>query len=380
MQSDRLSILFAGGGTGGHLFPAIAIADEIRKMIPAASIAFVGTKGKIEARVVPAQGYSFYPVWISGFRRKLTVENIMFPLKVVVALVQSFFLIKKLKPNVVVGTGGYVSGPVLYVASLLGVPTLVQEQNSYPGVTTRILSSRVDEVHISFERSRTHLKPSDNVKLTGNPTRDMVGKISREEGATYFGLDPAKKTVLVFGGSLGASSINTAMLVTSSDLASSDVQIIWQVGGADLAGVKTQIEQGHQQERIKVYDFIEKMEYAYAAADLAVCRSGATTVAELARAGVPSVLIPYPFAAADHQTENARAMVDSGASMMIRDTELKNNLLATIKTLLHDGTRLKKMSESARGLSKPNAASAIARAAMTLAKNYYDRTREGLQI
>ncbi len=380
MQSDRLSILFAGGGTGGHLFPAIAIADEITKLNPTAAIAFVGTKGKIEARVVPDKGYRFYAIWISGFRRTLTAENILFPLKVVVALVQSFFLIKKVKPNVVVGTGGYVSGPVLYVASLLGVPTLVQEQNSYPGVTTRLLSSRVDEVHISFERSRKHLKRTDNVKLTGNPTRDAVGKISREEGARHFDLDPSKKTVLVFGGSLGASLINTAMLEAGTALASSNVQIIWQTGSDDLDGVKKQIKQGHQQERIKVYAFIEKMEYAYAACDLAVCRAGATTVAELARAGVPSILVPYPFAAADHQTENARAMVDSGASVMIRDNELKGDLLTSIKALLQDGTKLKKMSESAHGLSKPDAASTIAQAVMTLAKNYHDRTGKGLQI
>lgn len=380
MQPDRLSILFAGGGTGGHLFPAIAIADEIRKMNPTASIAFVGTRGKIEARVVPDKGYRFYAIWISGFRRKLTAENILFPLKVVVAMVQSFFLIRKVKPSVVIGTGGYVCGPVLYVASVLGVPTLVQEQNSYPGVTTRLLSSRVDEVHISFERSRRHLKRTDNVKLTGNPTRDMVGRISREEGARYFDLDPARRTVLVFGGSLGASSINAAMMEAGSGLTSSDVQIIWQAGSADHAEVKKQIERRHQQERIKVYAFIEKMEYAYATCDLAVCRAGATTVAELERAGVPSILVPYPFASADHQTENARAMVDGGASVMIRDTELKSNLLTTIKVLLEDGTKLKKMSESAYKLSKPNAAGTIAWAAMTLAKNYYDRTGKGIQI
>ena len=378
MQADRLSILFAGGGTGGHLFPAIAIADEIRKLYPTASIGFVGTKGKIEARVVPAHGYDFHPIWISGFRRRLSAENILFPLKLVVAAVQSFLLIKKINPGVVVGTGGYVSGPVLYVASLLGVPTLVQEQNSYPGVTTRALSSRVDEVHISFESSRKHLKGSKNIKLSGNPTRDSVGKISRADGARYFGLDPAKSTVLVFGGSLGASSINAAMVDVS--LALSDVQIIWQVGSGDVDRVRNEIERRRQQERIRVHAFIDKMEYAYAACDIAVCRAGATTVAELARAGVPSILVPYPFAAADHQTENARAMVDGGASVMFRDSELTDKLAATLQTLIQDETRLKQMSGSARKLSKPNAASTIAHAALTLAKNYYDRTGKGFQI
>jgi UDP-N-acetylglucosamine--N-acetylmuramyl-(pentapeptide) pyrophosphoryl-undecaprenol N-acetylglucosamine transferase len=372
--------LFAGGGTGGHLFPAIAIADEIRKLRPAVEIDFVGTRGKIEARVVPNRGYPFHTIWISGFRRKLTPANILFPVKVVVALVQSFFLIRKLHPDVVVGTGGYVCGPVVFVASLLGIPTLVQEQNSYPGVTTRLLSSRVNEVHISFESSRRHLKCVDNVRLSGNPTRSAIGGVSREAGAKLFGLDPKLSTLLVFGGSLGASSINMALMRICSDLAGSGIQIIWQVGPDDFERIRQQIEREGKQKYIKIHKFIEQMEHAYAACDLAVCRAGATTVAELARAGVPAVLVPYPFAAADHQTENARAMVDVGASVILRDHELGSGLLRVVQGLLNDSAKRKQMSDRALTMSKPDAAVTLAQAVLNLAKSEHAGTGKSLQI
>lgn len=372
MQPRKCSILFAGGGTGGHLFPALAIADEIKRIRPDAHITFVGTRDKIEARVVPTRGYAFASMWISGFRRGRTLENILFPVKLVVSLAQSFLLIKKLKPNVVVGTGGYVCGPVVFVASMIGVPTLLQEQNSYPGVTTRLLSSRVDEVHVSFESSAQHLSTKTRIRVTGNPTRSAIGTISRVEGAKFFGLDMGRKTILVFGGSLGASSINQAVVQILPALCTRGLQVLWQTGEKDYEQVQAAVEHAVPVTGtvVKVYKFINEMEFAYAAADLAVCRAGATTVAELTRAGMPAVLVPYPYAAADHQTDNARALADNGAAIIILDSQLQERLLSTVTELLADISRLNAMAEKARALGKPNAAVALAEAVINLAKRY----------
>ena len=368
-------MIITGGGTGGHLFPAIAIAEEIRKNAPTAEITFVGTQHKIEARVVPQHGFKFETIWVSGFRRKFTIENIMFPVKFVVSIVQSFLLMRRLRPNVVVGTGGYVCGPPLFVASVLGIPTLIQEQNSYPGMTTRLLSSRVSEVHLSFRSSQQYLKRFENVHVSGNPTREDVGRISRTEGAAYFGVSPVKRTLLVFGGSLGASSINNAVLKVLDRIIANDIQLVWQTGGIDYGRIKAQTDRIIESSRgtIRLYEFIEKIEHAYAVCDLAVCRAGATTVAELGKAGVASVLVPYPHAAADHQTENARAMVEAGAAVMIGDAELDDKLWITIEALLADPTQLQAIRAKAAGMGNPDAASILARAVLNLASAKHGR-------
>lgn len=361
-----MRVVFAGGGTGGHLFPALAIADEIKRQVPNAEITFIGTKEKIEARIVPQRGYGFVPIWISGFRRKMALSNLLFPLKVVTAMVQSFFLMKKLKPDVVVGTGGYVCGPPLYAAAVLGIPTLIQEQNSYPGVTTRRLAARVNEVHLTFDSSKRFLARLDNVSVSGNPTSAKLGTISREDGARFFSLDSKRKTVLVFGGSLGATSLNTAVERILPTLMLLNMQVIWQTGAHDFQNVSSTLRE-EWRASIIVRKFIEQMEFAYAAADFAVCRAGATTLAELTRVGLPAVLVPYPFAAADHQTENARAMVEENAAVMIPDNELEEKLLGVIRALNADSARLTQMAENAKRLGKPNAAATIARAVVQLA-------------
>ncbi|MFN0157758.1 MAG: undecaprenyldiphospho-muramoylpentapeptide beta-N-acetylglucosaminyltransferase [Bacteroidota bacterium] len=365
MQSKRFRILFAGGGTGGHLFPGIAIADEIKKIRPDAEITFVGTRNKIEARVVPQRGYAFAPIWISGFRRRLSADNLLFPLKTIVALMQSFILILKIRPAVVVGTGGYVCGPVIFAASLLGIPTLIQEQNSYPGVTTRLLAGWATEVHVTFESSLRYLKRTDNVKVTGNPTRATLGTVTRLESAKFFNVDPQKPTLLVFGGSLGARSINDAILAIVDKVAGDHVQMIWQTGESDFDRVKQRLGDGYPD--VRLYKFIDQMQHAYAVCDLIVSRAGATSVAEIARAGVPSILVPYPHAAADHQTENARAMVEFGASVMIKDDELATRLPGTIQELLGNPERRNGMAEKAKAMGKPGAAPALAQAVITLA-------------
>jgi UDP-N-acetylglucosamine--N-acetylmuramyl-(pentapeptide) pyrophosphoryl-undecaprenol N-acetylglucosamine transferase len=384
VQSEKLKILFASGGTGGHLFPAIAVADEIRQMRPDAEITFVGTRDKIEARVVPTHGYRFEPITISGFKRKLGMETFRFPVKVLAALVQSVGLIRRLRPNVVVGTGGYVCGPVVLAATFIGVPALLHEQNSYPGVTTRMLSALAREVHVSFEATRKYLRRPGHVVLSGNPTRKAIGGVTREEGARVFGLSPRKKTLLIFGGSLGAHSINNAAAQILTGVLTQDVQVIWQTGEQDYEAIARAItgsggmSEALVAEKVRLCRFIERMECAYAVSDLALCRSGATTVAELTRAGLPAVLVPYPFATADHQTENAKSLAEKGAAVMIKDSRLNEELSKTVHGLLADPACLARMSENARSLARPAAAADIARAVIELARPHDDRTGKGL--
>ncbi len=362
-EAKSISVLFAAGGTGGHLFPAIAIADEVRKLQPGARIAFVGTKEKIEARVVPQKGFEFHTIWISGLHRRLTFGNLLFPVKVVVSLVQSFFLIRKLKPTVVAGTGGYVCGPVLFAATLMRIPNVVHESNSYPGITTRMVAGKVSRVFITFEVTKRWLPKVDpaKIELVGNPTREVLGSVSREEGAKQFGLSPSKKTLLVFGGSLGAASINTAMKNMVGALAAGGLQIVWQTG--EEMDKSEKVTKGGS---VWVGKFIERMECAYAAADLVMCRSGATTLAELTRIGKPAILVPYPFAAANHQELNAQAMVESGAARMIKDSELSSKAQQYIQELISDNEALKTMSEKSLKLGKPNAGREIAEKLLAL--------------
>ncbi len=363
--AGALRLVFAGGGTGGHLFPAIAVADEIKERHPDAAILFVGTKGRIEATVVPARGYEFVTIWISGFRRRLSAATFLFPLKVIVSMVQSVSLLRRRRPEVVIGTGGYVCGPVVYAAQLLGIPTLIQEQNSYPGVTTRMLAPRATEVHLTFEESRRYLKRQSNVLITGNPTRGAIGTVRRKAGASAFGIDGTKRTVLVFGGSLGASSINRALLPAITTLVEGGLQILWQTGEQDQEFVLrgTEAVRG----KVKVFKFIDRMENAYAAADLAVCRAGASSLAELTRLGLPAVLIPYPLAAADHQTANAKTMEAAGAAVVIADRDAARLLPALLKELAWDANRLGAMAEASRRLGKPKATKQLADAVEDLA-------------
>jgi UDP-N-acetylglucosamine--N-acetylmuramyl-(pentapeptide) pyrophosphoryl-undecaprenol N-acetylglucosamine transferase len=364
VPKEKLRILIAAGGTGGHVFPAIAIADEIRKLNPNAEFLFIGTKGKIEMRVVPQRGYTLANIWISGFHRSLRIDNLLFPIKVVVSLVQSFILIRKFKPDIVIGTGGYVCGPVLYIASMLRVPTVVHESNSYPGMTTRLLSTRAVKIFTAFDETTRWLKRKDNVELIGTPTRDTLGTISREQGIRFFNLDPSKETVLIFGGSLGATSINQAAREMINELMDAGIQFIWQTGKSDTISMN----ELKTKKNIWIGAFIDRMEYAFAAADVVVCRAGATTLAELTRLGKAAILVPYPYAAADHQTFNARSLVDAGAAIMITDKNVKTTLKKELIYLLSDNKKMLQMSEACRKLGKPNAGTEIAHRILELAK------------
>jgi UDP-N-acetylglucosamine--N-acetylmuramyl-(pentapeptide) pyrophosphoryl-undecaprenol N-acetylglucosamine transferase len=365
-KPEQVTMVFVGGGTGGHLFPAIAIAEEVKRMKPGARISFVGTKNRIEGRVVPERGYAFDTIWISGFTRSLALKNLLFPLKVLVSLMQSFFLLRRRRPSVVVGTGGFVTGPVVFMASLMGIPTLIQEQNSYPGVTTRLLAGRVREVHLTFEGTKRYLRAGVNAWVSGNPVRQSIGTTARAEGLREFSLSAEKPALLVLGGSLGAASINRAVENNLAALMDLGIQIVWQTGTADYE--RCAASASAWSASVRLQKFIERMEYAYAAADLALCRAGATTVAELTLAGIPSILVPYPHAAADHQTENARALVNGGAAVLIRDADIGEKIVGAIQSLVGDPRKRKAMGEQARALAHPRASTTIASAAIALAQ------------
>ncbi len=361
-SAQRPRIVVTGGGTGGHLYPALAIAGEIQRRREDIEIVFIGTAGKIEARVVPREGYRFETIWISGFRRTLRWSLFLFPLKVCVSLVQSWFVLRRLRPSVVVGTGGYVCGPPVFVASLLGIPAILQEQNSYPGVTTRLLAKHAAVVFISYEESRRYLPAAAKTVLVGNPARSSVGNAGREEAATFFRIRSGAATVLIFGGSLGATSINRAVQQALPELLGEENQLLWQTGERDVDAAKAAVRNltPEQQERVRVLAFIDRMDLAYGASDLAVCRSGASTLAELALAGLPAILVPYPHAAADHQTENAKAVAAQGAALICADSEIASKLGGLLNGLLIDKAGRASMAQRMRSLARPDAAAMIA--------------------
>lgn len=358
--------VFAGGGTGGHLYPALAVAGEIRRERPGARICFIGTRDRIESRVVPAEGYEFRTVWISGLRRNLSPGNLLVPLKAAVSVMQAWRHLRELKPAAAVGTGGYVSGPVLLAATMMGIPTLIHEQNSVPGGTTKFLASRVDEVHVSFGETLEFLPPGTRALVSGNPTREILGRTRRAEGLAFFGMDPADdgKVLLVSGGSLGARAVNDAVLGALDRIAALGLRVVWQTGKGDAERIAAATAE-RSRNRIWTGAFIDRMDCAYAAADLAVCRAGATTIAELTRLGKPAILVPYPRAAGDHQTLNARSMESAGAAFLIPDGEAAARLPGALEAAL-EGTRLASMARASASLGRPDAAAAIARRVVEL--------------
>lgn len=361
----ELRIIFAGGGTGGHLFPAIAIAEACKQVRPDAEILFVGTKEKIEARVVPQYGFQFQSIWISGVQRRRFFKNLLIPLKIIVAMMQSYSIIKNFKPNIVIGTGGYTAAPVLFAASLMKIPTMIHEQNSYPGVTTRMLAKRVSQVHLTFEESTKYFSKKDNLIVSGNPTRGSLEQANRVDALKYFGFtNEMKKTVLVFGGSLGAQTINNAMMKCVEQLVKNDIRIIWQTGAEDFNRV--QKECASHSPAVKVLQFIDRMDFAYAVADLVVCRAGATTIAELTRLGKAAILIPYPHAAANHQTENAKVLANAGAAQLLYDNEAVEKLPEVLLNVLNNEEKLSAMRTTSKQLGRPDAVHTIVRHALEL--------------
>lgn len=364
IPSTPFRFLFAGGGTGGHLFPAVAVADEIKRMKPESEILFVGSKSKIEGRVIPQLGYKFKSIWIKGFARKFNLENLLFPIKLFVSVLQSLFISLKFKPIVAIGSGGYVAGPAIWAASVMGAKIILMESNSYPGVTTRLLERYADEIHIAFEDSKKYLRQPQKIKLSGNPVRSELRKTDRLTALKYFGLDEDKFTILILGGSLGALSINESVAGCVEELQKNNLQLIWQTGKNYYENYKK-----FNFASVKILDFIDDMNKAYSACDLLVARAGATTIAELSVLGIPSILIPSPFVAENHQYYNAKSLADSNAAILIKDSEIKEKLKNIILDLVQDKKLLVSLGENAKRISKPNAAIEIAKSAISYVKS-----------
>jgi UDP-N-acetylglucosamine--N-acetylmuramyl-(pentapeptide) pyrophosphoryl-undecaprenol N-acetylglucosamine transferase len=359
-------VLISGGGTGGHVFPAIAIADAVKAQAPEAEILFVGALGKIEMEKVPQAGYRIEGLWISGFQRKLTLRNLLFPVKLLSSMWKARRIVRTFRPDVAVGVGGFASGPTLENACRMGIPALVQEQNSYAGVTNRLLANKVQRVCVAYEGMERFF-PADKIVLTGNPVRSDLARLmaTKAEAAAHFQLEADKQTVLVFGGSLGALALNEAMLANTALMAAhSDVQFLWQCG-------KLYIERFSQCEaarlpNVRILPFVDRMDLAYTLADVIVGRAGALTISELCLVGKPAILIPSPNVAEDHQTKNAQALADKSAAMMIPNSEASARLMKEALELLNDEARCRQLSTNIRTLAKPNAAEEIAREVLGL--------------
>ena len=369
MPDRAFTYLFAGGGTGGHIYPAIALAEELLQRQPESDIHFVGTKKGLERKVVPEKGFPLHLIAVRGVARYRTMANLLFPFRLLWSLIQSVALLLRLRPRAVIGTGGYVSGPVLYAASVLNVPTLIQEQNSYPGITTRLLARRVDRVHLSFQSSKNYLKKKDNLFVTGNPVRHLDVSVSQNKARQHFGLDGDRVTLFVFGGSQGASAINQALLEgLEAILQEIDLQIIWSTGPSDYQEIQQKAE--IRKSRLFLAPFITDMPMAYRAADCALARAGAITLAELTACGCPAILIPYPYAAAHHQEENAKTLEKEGAAKMILQSELTPQILIeTVRELAQNEKQRQQMRRAAEKFAFPQATKKIVDSLFQLCEN-----------
>jgi UDP-N-acetylglucosamine--N-acetylmuramyl-(pentapeptide) pyrophosphoryl-undecaprenol N-acetylglucosamine transferase len=365
-----MKIIISGGGTGGHIFPAIAIADTIKAKNPSAQILFVGAEGKMEMDRVPKVGYDIIGLPVAGFQRSLSFENIkknlIFPFKLIKSLLKARKIVKDFKPNVVVGVGGYASGPILRVAMSMGVSGLIQEQNSYAGVTNKILSEKVKKVCVAYE-GMDKFFPREKIILTGNPIRKDVwdNQITAEEGRRFYNLDPAKKTIVLIGGSLGARTMNQALRDNAALIKENkDIQILWQCGKLYIDEYsKTETA---QLPNVKITAFLEKMDMAYAAANVVISRAGALSISEICAVGKASILVPSPNVAEDHQTKNAMALVKKNAAILIKDTDAKYNMIKTAIQLINNEQLIINLSQNAKSLGKTNAAEDIVNEIMKL--------------
>jgi len=357
-QYKKIKIIISGGGTGGHVFPAIAIAQALSKKIKDAEILFVGALGKLEMEKVPAAGYKIIGLNISGLQRRLTYKNLSFPFKLISSLLKAKKIIKNFKPDIVVGVGGYASGPVLRIATKMGIPTIIQEQNSYPGITNKILAHKVDKICVAYKDMEKFF-PKSKIYLTGNPVReeviDTAGK--KDNALQFFNLNPEQKTVLIIGGSLGARTINESVIKHLPLFSEHKIQLIWQTGKT-YYGQVFQLALHHK--NVRIFEFITQMDLAYAAADIIVSRAGAIAVSEISAIKKPAILIPSPFVAEDHQTKNAMALVNYNAAILLPDKESGEKLGDTIIDLLNDDEKQKKLSKNISELAFENAADNIA--------------------
>ena len=361
-------IILSGGGTGGHIFPAIAVADALREIDPEIEVLFVGAQGRMEMEKVPASGYNIEGLWISGFQRSLSFKNLMFPFKVLQSLMDAKKIVKKFNPDAVVGTGGYASGPVLWVSTRMKIPTLIQEQNSYAGVTNKILGKKVNKICVAFEGMETFFD-KEKIIVTGNPVREEVISIEgkRKSAIEFFELDQNKKTILIVGGSLGAKAVNDALLPHIKDFVDKGIQLIWQTGKVSFQTIDKEAEQFKEQ-GIKIHQFITKMDLAYAAADLVISRAGAIAVSEICLTKKPCILVPLPTAAEDHQTKNALALAKYDAAIIVKNSEAPKMLFKTASELIENSDELIKLSNNIEPLGIPKSAQTIAKEVLKMIK------------
>jgi UDP-N-acetylglucosamine--N-acetylmuramyl-(pentapeptide) pyrophosphoryl-undecaprenol N-acetylglucosamine transferase len=356
--------ILSGGGTGGHIYPAIAIANELKSRFPDADILFVGAKDKMEMQKVPQAGYPIQGLWIAGLQRRLTLDNALFPVKLLSSLLKSRQIIKQFQPDVVIGTGGFASGPLLQMANSAGIPTVIQEQNSYPGITNKLLSKKANAICVAYEKLERFF-PKEKIVLTGNPVRQDLIEVQskRAEGLTYYNLDPNKKTILILGGSLGARRINQLIEKELEFFASQNVQLLWQCGKFYLEEY-----QKFNSANVQVMAFVERMDLVYAAADIVISRAGASSVSELCIVGKPVIFIPSPNVAEDHQTKNAQSIVDKNGAILIKEKELDSAFESTFSNLITNENKQNKLSQNIKKLALPNATKAIVEEILKLIK------------
>lgn len=361
-----MRVIIAGGGTGGHIFPAVAIAHALQRLRPGTQLLFVGATGRMEMEKVPQEGFKIVGLDIAGFNRSNMLKNLTLPFKIWKANMQAKAVLKDFKPNAVVGVGGYASFPVLNAAQSAGIPTLIQEQNSYAGKSNKILGRRAKAICVAYE-NMDRFFPKDKLILTGNPVREKIAHatISRAEGQSWLGMEADKKTILVVGGSLGAKSVNEAIDKNLEEILAEGVQVIWQTGKPYY---QTAVERAKAfAGKVKVFEFIREMDYAYAAADMVISRAGALAIAELCIIGKPVIFVPFPFAAEDHQTRNAMALVEHNAAMMVKDSDAAGELVKKLKTLLHDTAMQDIMMASLKNLAIKDADERIAEKVIEIA-------------
>jgi UDP-N-acetylglucosamine--N-acetylmuramyl-(pentapeptide) pyrophosphoryl-undecaprenol N-acetylglucosamine transferase len=350
-MKQSVNFILSGGGTGGHIYPAVAIANELKVQYPDANFLFVGAKNKMEMEKVPQAGYDIKGLWIAGLQRKLTAQNLSFPFKLISSLITAHKIIKKFKPTIVIGTGGFASGPTLYVANRLGIKTVIQEQNSYPGITNKLLSKKADKICVAYDGLERFF-PSKKIVKTGNPVRQdlLVVNEKRAEAIKYFNLDANQKILVVIGGSLGARAINNLVEKQINWLVEQKIQVIWQTG-------KLYYEEFKKYDAwkgVQIHAFLNKMDLTYAAADVLISRAGAGSISELCIVGKPVIFIPSPNVAEDHQTKNALSVVSKNAALLLKESELER-FQSVFSTLISDEDLQIRLSENIKKLALPNA-------------------------
>jgi UDP-N-acetylglucosamine--N-acetylmuramyl-(pentapeptide) pyrophosphoryl-undecaprenol N-acetylglucosamine transferase len=358
-RSEQVRVLIAAGGTGGHVYPAIAIADELKAICSEIAIKFAGTKNRMEWKAVPKAGYDIVSIWISGFQRQFTLKNLLFPVKLTVSLVQSRMILSSFKPDLVISCGGFAAGPIGWIAARKKMPLFIQEQNSFPGITNRLLAKHARTIFTAFKEADRHF-PADKTVLAGNPTRKTLANVDTAKSYEFFSFTRAKNTLLILGGRGGARRINEAVAHNMNELHHKlELQVIWQCGERYYEELRHDFDEA-KFNKLRLVDFLDQMPKAYAIADVVVSRSGALTCSELAITGNAGILVPSPNVAGNHQMNNARSMVDEGAALLLENDDAKESLVPLVEKLMKNEKERKTMQQKALKMSRPNAASEIA--------------------